>query len=80
MNCNACDILLTLPGRSLEVWQGLGHDLAVKYAGSLVRIADTQITVHGEGRSFDEACTDYLGKIRGKVLAFEDGTEVRVLG
>lgn len=80
MNCNACDILLTLEGRPLEVTRGTGHDLMVRYAGGEVMIGGQLFPMRGEGRSFDEACTDYLGKIRGKVLVFEDETEVRVLG
>lgn len=80
MNNNACDLLLTLEGASLEVTAGLGHDLIVFYAGVKVKVGDAYLPLRGEGRSFDEACTDYLSKIRGKALAFEDGTEVRVLG
>ena len=80
MTNNACDLLLTLEGRPLEVSTGLGHDLLVRYAGAEVVTGGTQYITYGEGRSFDEACTDYLGKIRGKVLVFEDETEVRVLG
>lgn len=80
MNYNACDLLLTLEGRPLEVSTGVGRVLMVRYAGAEVMIAGTLCPMHGEGRSFDEACTDYLGKVRGKVLVFEDETEVRVLG
>lgn len=80
MNNNACDILLTLEGRPLEVSRGLGHDLMVRYAGAEVMMGGTLIRVHGEGRVFEDACADYLDRIRGKLVKFADGKELHVLG
>lgn len=80
MNNNACDLLLSLEGASLEVTTGLGHDLMVCYAGAKVKVGDVYLPLRGEGRDFPDACAEYLQRIRGKLVKFADGSEVRVLG
>lgn len=80
MNYNACDLLLSLEGASLEVTTGLGNDLMVCYAGAKVKVADVYLPLRGEGRDFGDACADYLDRIRGKLVKFADGKEMHVLG
>jgi len=64
------DILLTLEHEDLEVWR-VGPDICVKYLDAYASDGIALIGTFGRGRTFEDACDDYLIKIRGKKLIFE---------
>lgn len=64
------DVLLTLQHEELEVWR-VGPDICVKYIDAYVSDGIALVDAFGRGRSFEDACDDYLPKIRGKTLVFE---------
>ena len=77
------NILLSLNGERLEVFKNrLG--INVCYPNAEVKDGMFLIAYYGSGRDFEEACDDYLSKIRGKTLVFDACTdrrkEVRILG
>ena len=78
------DILLSLRNETLKVWR-VDQTVCVKYEDAWVNDGVTMSSSFGRGRNFEEACDDYLSKIRGRRLTF-DGyrhkniKEVTVLG
>lgn len=78
------DILLSLDYEHLEVSKNSSGGINVRYRGAEVKDGMFLITDLGRGKDFEEACDDYLNKIRGKKLVFdahnEDRREVMVLG
>lgn len=78
------DILLDLESEFLHVWKLRDNTICVNYDGADTK--DGMFLVHnfGEGSTFEEACNDYLAKIRGKTLVFgacsKNRREVKVLG
>ena len=78
------DILLSLDGEHLEVSKNSSGGINVCYQGAEIKDGMFLIYDLGRGRDFEEACDDYLSKIRGKKLVFdahtEDRREILVLG
>ena len=78
------DILLALDGERLEVSKNSSGGINVRYQNAEVKDGMFLILDLGRGRNFEEACDDYLSKIRGKKLVFnartEDRREIMVLG
>ena len=77
------DILLTL-NEDLVVWK-VKNDVCVKYDEAWVAEGGVLAGSFGKGADFEEACDNYLSKIRGKQLVFEGirhkvRREVQVLG
>ena len=64
--------LLLLEEHSLEVWKSDGN-VCIAYADNLLSKDPGQYCfkkIYGRGRTFEEACDDYLRKIEGKTLKF----------
>ena len=78
------DILLSLDMENLEVSMNSSKGINVCYKGADVKDGMFLVSCLGRGKDFEEACDDYLSKIRGKTLVFDAGTEdrreVKVLG
>ena len=78
------DILLALDNERLEVFKNRVSTISVKYKGAEIKDGYFLISCCGNGKSFEDACDDYLNKIRGKKLVFDacsdDRREVTVLG
>lgn len=78
------DILLLLDGEHLEVSKNSSGGINVRYQGAEIKDGMFLICDLGCGRDFEEACDNYLSKIRGKKLVFdaytEDRREIIVLG
>ena len=78
------DVLLSLENECLEVSKNNSDGINVCYKDARIRDGVFVIFDLGRGRDFEEACDDYLSKIRGKKLVFdiytEDEREVTVLG
>lgn len=79
----ASKLLLSIENEHLEV-RSAGADVRVRYADCQVEDGGYWNAKSGRGRNFEEACEDYLAKIRGKTLVFRNGTsrrkEAAVLG
>lgn len=78
------DILLSLGGADITVWK-VKDAVCVKYDEAWVLGGGVLEGTYGRGADFEDACEDYLTKIRGKTLVFEGvrnktRREVRVLG
>ena len=80
----ASDILLSLAYKDLRVWRLNDGTICVVYDGADIKDGPFLVHEFGRGRTFEEACTDYLDRIRGKTLVFNALTdrryEVTVLG
>lgn len=78
------DILLSLDGECLEVSKNNGGGINVCYQGAKIKDGTFLIYDLGRGRDFEEACDNYLSKIRGKKIVFDadinDRREIIVLG
>jgi hypothetical protein len=77
------EILLTLEHADLLVWTVGKGTYCVKYDHSDVKDGDVLVGTFGRGTDFETACEDYLNKIRGKTLVFNNfgkNKEVTVLG
>lgn len=72
----ASKLLLTMESEHLEVWN-VGADVCVCYANCEVKDGAFLIGEFGIGKNFEEACEDYLAKIRGKTLVFHACTSRR---
>lgn len=70
------DILLSLQGEDLEVWK-VGDEVCVQYRKAGVSEPGVIIYTFGRGCNFEEACDDYLNKIRGKKLIFDAASDAR---
>ena len=84
MKTLSSEILMSLEGESLESSVNVYGDIIVSYRGAEVKDGIFLVGIHGRGKTFEEACDDYLYQIRGKTLVFNAGTknreEIRVLG
>ncbi|NBJ89855.1 hypothetical protein [Acutalibacter sp. 1XD8-36] len=80
---NALETLLSLKGKDIEVCKIESGKILVEYRGSEVKEGMFLVSCYGVGKTFYEACEDYLNKLHGKILVFGAGTsrreEVRVL-
>lgn len=78
------DILLSLDHERLEVFKSIDGYIGVSYRNAEVKDGMFLISNSGWGNDFEEACSDYLNKIRGKKLVFDarsdDRREIMVLG
>lgn len=78
------DILLSLDGESLEVSKNSSGGINVCYKDAEIKDGMFLIYDLGRGSNFEEACDNYLSKIRGKKLVFDAHTnnrrEIMVLG
>lgn len=69
------ECLLLLDGHSLEVWK-IGDFIRVTYEDSVLSPEPGcyfGTEEYGEGKTFEEACHDYLRKIEGKTIQFRTG-------
>lgn len=82
----ASDLLLSLESGHLEVWrfQNQSGRIGVSYKNAEVKEGSFLRGTFGSGKTFDEACEDYLNQIRGKTLVFNAYSdmrrEVKILG
>lgn len=67
---DAVDRLLNLEFHRLAVFRGLDGIICVEYEGAWISDGVALIGTFGRGRTFEEACEDYLAKISGKKLVF----------
>ena len=78
----AQEILLRL-GKHLDVWSFQDGEVGVSYENCELKDGMFLRGAYGTGRTFQEACEDYLTQIRGKTLVFRAYTskreEIRVL-
>ena len=78
------DILLSLEAECLMVSKFHDGEIQVYYPHAEVKDGMFLISEWGSGRDFEEACDDYLSKIRGKTLVLNACTnrrrEIQVLG
>lgn len=61
----------------LEVWRVPNGELAVAYRGAEIKRDGFLISEFGVGRTFENACENYLTKISGKTLVFNACSENR---
>lgn len=77
-------ILLSLENERLVVWKIDNNIVCVRYENCEIKDGCALLTTFGRGSDFEDACRDYLAKIRGKTLVFnaynETRREVTVLG
>ncbi|MCI9543541.1 MAG: hypothetical protein HFE93_05005 [Acutalibacter muris] len=73
---NTVGILLSL-GKSLEVWQVPSGNIAVAYQDCDLKEGQFLIAVFGTGKTFEDACEDYMNKLHGKTLVFNAYTDRR---
>lgn len=71
---NSSEILLSL-NEKLEVKSNSFGKIIVRYHNSLVRVLPWHMNMAGYGKDFEEACDDYLSKIKGERLVFDIHTE-----
>ena len=64
------DRLLNLK-RNLVVSKNSNGDITVYYEYSYIKVNGVLIGLYGKGKTFEEACDDYLNLISGKTLIFE---------
>lgn len=78
------DFLLSLDDEYLEVSKTKDGDVAVCYRGAEIKDGMFLISDKGKGKDFEEACDDYLSKIKGKRLVFNACSnkrrEIAILG
>lgn len=78
------DILLSLEFEHLKVSKDCSGRIMVEYANSEIKEGYFLRGDPGRGATFEEACDDYLSKIRGKTIVFnaysDSRREVRVIG
>ena len=65
------DFLLSLDGEYLEVSKSKNNGVSVCYRGAKIKDGMFLILDSGVGKNFEEACDDYLNKIKGKRLVFD---------
>lgn len=79
----ASEILLSLQHEHLDCWK-VPDGIAVSYTNAEVKDGYFLIGTFGVGNTFEDACEDYISKVRGKTLVFgactKNRKEVRVLG
>lgn len=84
MKTKSSEILMSLENRSLDVSVNVYGEIIVSYKGAEVQDGIFLIGAYGRGKTFEEACDNYLSEIRGKTLVFDADTknrkEVTVLG
>jgi hypothetical protein len=68
---DAVNRLLNLEFHQLSVFRAADGIICVKYEGAWISDGVALTGTVGRGRTFEEACEDYLGKISGKKLVFE---------
>lgn len=62
----AIDILLSLQNRELQISKAFDGAIHVSYYCADVKDGFFLVSAYGVGGSIDDACEDYLNKIRGK--------------
>lgn len=69
---NAIDILLSIENEFLDlgVWKNADGKIGVKYQHCEIKEGDFLKTVYGIGKTFAEACENYLEQLHGKTLVF----------
>lgn len=79
---NAQDTLFSL-GKWLEVRKVPSGEIAVSYQDSEVKDGCFLRSIYGTGKTFEDACENYLNQLHGKTLVFNafkgKREEVRVL-
>lgn len=79
----ASEKLLNLEGRMLSVGKNINGKVYVHYERCYVKDWCFLIGSYGTGNNFEEACEDYLSKIKGKTIVFNaessNREEVKVL-
>lgn len=80
----ASEILLSLERERLEVCSLDGGIITVQYQNCDVKDGYFLEALYGRGRTFEDACEDYLKQIRGRTLVFnaysKNRRETKVLG
>lgn len=84
----ASDVLLSLEWHNLSVKKihssNGREEIAVEYEHCEIKDDAVLVGAFGTGYDFEQACEDYLNKIRGKTLVFnacsDNRKEVTVLG
>lgn len=71
------DKLLRLGWATLTVDKDINGQICVHYTNSYVKGAGVLIGVCGRGITIEAACQDYLERISGKTLVFDDGVGMR---
>lgn len=78
------DILMSLDMATLEVSKNNSGNVKVQYKGAEIKDGMFLVSAYGCGKDFEEACDNYLSRIRGETLVFDACTkhrrEVTVLG
>lgn len=78
------DILLSLNNAELEVSVSSNGLIHVSYKGVEIKDGMFLVSAFGVGKTFEEACDNYLSRIRGETLVFgaytDNRREVVVLG
>lgn len=78
------DFLLSLDGEYLEVSKNGNNGVSVCYRGAEIKDGMFLTSDSCVGKDFEEACDDYLNKIRGKRLVFDACSnrrrEIAILG
>lgn len=64
-------VQVTKTRRLLEVWEFYSGEIGVAYKNCDIKDGEWLCAVYGKGSSFEEACENYLCKIRGKTLIFD---------
>lgn len=65
------NVQVAISRRLLEVWEFCDGEIGVSYKNCNVRDEEWLRGVFGKGSTFEEACEDYLSKIRGETLVFD---------
>ncbi len=75
---SAIELLIKL-GETLEVFTDVNGNVCVEYHDGYVKDARTGTLLGdpGRGKTFDEACRDYIQKIQGETIVFRSGTTAR---
>lgn len=63
-------VQVTEARRLLEVWEIYTGEVCVSYKNCNVKDGNWLCGALGKGSTFEEACEDYLSKIRGETLVF----------
>lgn len=65
------NVQVAISRRLLEVWEFFDGEVGVAYKNCNIKEGEWLHGVFGKGSTFEEACEDYLSKIRGETLVFD---------
>lgn len=65
------NVKVAISRRLLEVWEFFDGKVGVAYKNCNIKDGEWLRGVFGKGSTFEEACEDYLSKIRGETLVFD---------